>query len=125
MNLYERIASAIGTTEAIALGARLAAWHDSMVAHERRLRLGADVCDDECPHAEAPALWREAVEIFGPRAQELTFLRARAADRSSRAARHVSEEAAADAEAWTRDEDSDGRDVARHSVDDARAAAEL
>jgi hypothetical protein len=51
-----------------------------MVAHERRLRAGrtGDRCDDECPHAEARALWREAVDAFGARAHELTFLRSRA-----------------------------------------------
>ena len=97
-----------------------------MVAHERRLRMTADeVCDDECPHAEAPALWTEAIEMFGPRAQELTFLRARAADRTSRAGRHASEEAAAGGGTWTRNEHSGGRGVARHSTDDARTAAEL
>jgi hypothetical protein len=36
------------------------------------------VCDEECPHAEARALWIEALEVFGERAQELTFLRSRA-----------------------------------------------
>jgi hypothetical protein len=69
----------MGTPEAVALGVRLAAWHDAMVAHERRLRStpSKDGCDDECPHAEARALWDETVEMFGPRAYELTFLRAR------------------------------------------------
>jgi hypothetical protein len=64
----------------MSLSARLAAWHDAMVAHERRLRGGqtGDRCDDECPHAEAQALWREAMDAFGPRAHELTFLRSRA-----------------------------------------------
>jgi hypothetical protein len=50
-----------------------------MVAHERKIRAGREeVCDDECPHAEARALWVEALEIFGDRALELTFLRSRA-----------------------------------------------
>jgi hypothetical protein len=68
------------------LGARLAAWHDAMVAHERRQRTrGIDLgCSDECPHAEAPALWREAVETFGARADDLIFLRARAAMSTAR-----------------------------------------
>ena len=80
MNPYVMLGSAVGTNEATALSARLSAWHDAMVAHERRLRAGrtADICDDECPHAEAPALWSEAVVTFGPRAQELAFLRLRA-----------------------------------------------
>lgn len=66
--------------DAVSLRARLEAWHDAMVAHERRLRLGHtnDRCDDECPHAEARALWAEALEVLGPRARELTFLRSRA-----------------------------------------------
>jgi len=59
---------------------RLAAWHDAMVAHERRLLTArtAAACDDECPHVEARALWAEALATFGPRANELTFLRSRA-----------------------------------------------
>jgi hypothetical protein len=74
------LSSGMTTTEAASLSGRLAAWHDAMVAHERRLRFGTtrDACDDECPHAEARMLWTEAVEMFGPRADELTFLRSRA-----------------------------------------------
>lgn len=80
MNLYAMLGSAIGTSEGASLGSRLSAWHDAMVAHERRLRIGRtdDPCDDECPHAEARALWSEALAAFGPRAQELAFLRSRA-----------------------------------------------
>ena len=80
MNLYAMLSSGIGTTEATSLSARLAAWHDAMVAHERRLRLGrtTDACDEECPHVEAQALWAEALDTFGPRASELAFLRSRA-----------------------------------------------
>ena len=68
------------TADAASLRARLEAWHDAMVTHERRLRAdpAAGRCDDECPHAEATALWREAAELLGPRASELTFLRSRA-----------------------------------------------
>jgi hypothetical protein len=82
MNPYVRLGSGLGTIEATSLSARLSAWHDAMVAHERRLRTGTtrDVCDDECPHAEARALWSEAVATFGSRANELTFLRSRAAE---------------------------------------------
>jgi hypothetical protein len=77
MNLYTILASRIGTNEATDLAQRLAAWHDAMVSHERRLRTirEADACDDECPHAEAQALWRAAVDAFGARANELRFLR--------------------------------------------------
>jgi hypothetical protein len=80
MNPYVMLGSGIGTTEAASLSARLAAWHDGMVAHERRLRSGrtADTCDEECPHDEARTLWAEALVTFGPRASELTFLRSRA-----------------------------------------------
>ena len=79
MNTYAVIGSGMGTPEAVALGVRLAAWHDAMVAHERRLRSAdsKDGCHDECPHAEAGALWAEALEMFGPRAHELTFLHSR------------------------------------------------
>lgn len=80
MNPYATLSSGVGTHEATALSARLSAWHDAMVGHERRLRAGTtnDACDDECPHAEARALWAEAVATFGARAQELRFLRSRA-----------------------------------------------
>ena len=82
MNLYVMVSSGLGTSEAMSLGARLSDWHDAMVSHERRLRSGTSgQCDDHCPHAEAPALWSEAVERFGTRAQELTFLRSRARER--------------------------------------------
>ena len=79
MNPYTTLSSGLDTREAAALSARLSAWHDAMVAHERRLRAGttSDACDDECPHAEARALWSEAVATFGTRADDLTFLRSR------------------------------------------------
>jgi hypothetical protein len=84
MNPYVMLGSGTGTTEAAALSVRLSAWHDAMVAHERRVRTGrtADVCDDECPHAEARALWSEALALFGSRAHELAFLWSRATDTS-------------------------------------------
>src|SRR5918994_994228 len=80
MNPYVMVGSGIGTSEAASLSVRLAAWHDAMVAHERRLRTGRTVgkCGDECPHVEARILWAEALAIFGTRASELTFLRSRA-----------------------------------------------
>ena len=81
MNPYAMLSSAAAdVNDATALSARLSAWHDAMVAHERRLRSGmsVDACDDECPHAEATALWTEAVTTFGARARELAFLRSRA-----------------------------------------------
>jgi hypothetical protein len=80
MNLYTMVGSGNGTPEAEALSGRLETWHDAMVAHERKIRAGrADaVCDEECPHAEARTLWIEALNVFGDRAQELTFLASRA-----------------------------------------------
>ena len=66
-----------GTPDAAELRARLAMWHDEMVAHERKLRSGrtGEACDEECPHAEARMLWVEALDAIGERAYELTFLR--------------------------------------------------
>jgi len=80
MNLYTMVGSGVGSLGANALGKRLAAWHDAMVAHERKIRAGRteEVCNEECPHAEARSLWVDALEIFGDRAQELRFLRSRA-----------------------------------------------
>ena len=80
MNLYAMVGSGNGTHDATALSARLTAWHDAMVAHERKIRAGRseEVCDEECPHGEARTLWNEAVETFGERARKLTFLRSRA-----------------------------------------------
>jgi hypothetical protein len=80
MSPYASLGSSDGTAEAASLSVRLTAWHDAMVAHERRLRADRtiDACDDECPHVEARALWTEALATLGPRASELTFLRSRA-----------------------------------------------
>lgn len=87
MNPYAVLGNGAGTAEAASLRARLTAWHDAMVAHERRLLAGntGDRCDDECPHAEAPFLWSEALTTFGPRAQGLSFLRSRATGGGRRA----------------------------------------
>jgi hypothetical protein len=76
VNPYIQIGHANGTREGLELAERLAAWHDSMVAHERR----TEPCSDECPHASAPALWKEALAVFGPAAHELRFLARRATD---------------------------------------------
>ena len=82
MSPYAFLGSSVGTAEAASLCVRLTAWHDAMVAHERRLRTGrtTDACDDECPHDEARTLWAEALVTLGSRAGELTFLRSRAND---------------------------------------------
>ena len=81
MSPYAFLGSSVGTAEAASLCLRLTAWHDAMVAHERRLRTAraAGECDDECPHVEARGLWSEALSMLGDRAGELTFLRSRAA----------------------------------------------
>ena len=80
MTPYTILSSGVGTQEAADLSARLSVWHDAMVAHERKLRSGAtkDACDDECPHAEARALWSEAVQTFGARAHDLVIHSSRA-----------------------------------------------
>jgi hypothetical protein len=80
MNPYGVVSAGIGTAEAESLRGRLMAWHDAMVAHERRLRSGqsTDVCSDECPHVEARTLWAETAAMLGARADSLTFLRSRA-----------------------------------------------
>jgi hypothetical protein len=80
MNPYTQIGSGLGTTEAVSLAQRLAAWHDAMVTHERRLRAGrvGDGCDEGCAHSAARTLWEEALTTFGERAHELSFLRSRA-----------------------------------------------
>ena len=90
MNLYTMVAGH-ETSEATALGVRLSAWHDAMVAHERKIRSGRadEVCDEECPHADARALWSEARRILGARAQELSFLRSRALAPAGRRRRHT------------------------------------
>lgn len=80
MNPYAIADLASGSAATASLRARLEAWHDAMVTHERRLRAdpAADPCDDDCPHGEAPRLWREAAALLGPLATQLTFLRSRA-----------------------------------------------
>jgi hypothetical protein len=80
MNPYAIVSSDVAGAETASLRARLMAWHDAMVAHERRLRPGhiTDACDDECPHVEARALWTEVSAVPGSRVNELTFLRSRA-----------------------------------------------
>jgi hypothetical protein len=80
MNPYAMLGSRAGTSEAATLSLRLAAWHDAMVAHERRLRTAPtrNLCHEECPHVEARALWTEALATFGEHADDLVFLRSHA-----------------------------------------------
>lgn len=89
MNPYAMPASGNGASTSSALAARLATWHDAMVAHERRARsAGGSRCDDECPHADARPLWRDALQTFGADARQLAFLRSRGqGGRATRAAR--------------------------------------
>jgi hypothetical protein len=77
MNLYAALESIKPPSDVAPLRTRLAAWHDEMVEHQRRLRVGRGLesCDEECPHAEARVLWEEALAMFGRRAHELAFLR--------------------------------------------------
>ena len=91
MTLYTMVGAGISSSEASALRTRLVAWHDAMVAHERKIRAGRAerVCDEECPHAEARHLWSEAVETFGEAARGLTFLRTRATEAAKTSRRVV------------------------------------
>ena len=80
MNPYAIDSLGTDAADAASLRARLVAWHDAMVTHERRRRADpdADPCGDDCPHVEAASLWTEASAMLGPRARELTFLQSRA-----------------------------------------------
>ena len=81
MNIYLMLGSRMGTPDAQELAARLSAWHDAMVAHERQRDR---TCDDECPHANAGVLWDQATQTFGERARDLVFLKLRASRRAIR-----------------------------------------
>jgi hypothetical protein len=76
MNVYVRLGNHRGSAEARELARQLVAWHDAMVRHLRVAgRRRSANCGEECPHDEAAALWADARDIFGSRAQELEFLR--------------------------------------------------
>lgn len=131
MNPYLMLGSG-GTNEATSLSARLSAWHDAMVAHERRLRTDrtSDVCHDECPHAEARTLWSEALATFGSRAHELTFLRSRAKETARRSTAGAAEREPASEAADTGHPSSPRRETRgprtlAASSDGTRAAVEL
>jgi hypothetical protein len=132
MNPYLMLGSGFSTNEATSLSARLSAWHDAMVAHERRLRTGrtSDVCTDECPHAEARILWSEALATFGSRANELTFLRSRAKEAARRspggaAAREPVSQAADTGLPSSSRRETQGHRTFAASFDGTRAAVEL
>ena len=136
MNPYAILASGNGTSTSSALAVRLAAWHDAMVAHERRLRTGrtGDVCDAECPHVEARTLWAEALAAFGERAHELSFLRSRATDNAqpianavgqrSRESERADQERPSDGEWRTAARDPRGRPVASPALRPRRMMTE-
>ena len=76
MSLYQSVATAVRTREALELAQRLAEWHDAMVMHRRRAGDEAGPsCDVDCPHEQAGSLWLEALDVYGERAQEFAFLR--------------------------------------------------
>jgi hypothetical protein len=91
LDVYRRVAHRVGSNESLALAQELSAWHDAMVSHQRtltRLGLSADACGqlDECAHGLARELWRQAREVLGEHANDLTFLRECASQRPDRAA---------------------------------------
>ena len=76
MNTYRVLGDHVGTNEARELAEQLVAWHDAMVRHLRVAgpRRGSK-CLEDCPHEEAALLWSTAQDVFGGRADDLTFLR--------------------------------------------------
>lgn len=87
MNVYRSIGYVVGTPEALALAARLSAWHDAMVAHQRPADTARVArCDEDCPHAEARLLWHEALEVFGEHTKQFRFLRRHGVARIARSA---------------------------------------
>ena len=80
MSPYAMVGAHLDARDAASLRARLMAWHDAMVAHERRMQSTAasEICHDECPHVTAGMLWAEALSVLGSQANGLTFLRSRA-----------------------------------------------
>ena len=76
MNPYAIDSLGTDAADAASLRARLVAWHDAMVAHQRPADTDRITrCDGDCPHAEARSLWHDAIETFGDGADQLGFLR--------------------------------------------------
>jgi hypothetical protein len=125
MNPYGIVSSGIGTAEGASLRGRLMAWHDAMVAHERRLRSGqsTDVCNDECPHAEARTLWAETAAMLGARAHALTFLRSRALGSSASADRLVEPAGTISQQADSQRPSSVAREISRRGLSTARVVS--
>ncbi|MGE0464393.1 MAG: hypothetical protein AB7Q16_23745 [Vicinamibacterales bacterium] len=82
LHVYRHLANRVGTNDALSLAHDLSRWHDQMVRHERTIKaLGFSGCDgeDDCPHAQARELWRQAQDVFGSEAEALAYLSASAA----------------------------------------------
>ncbi len=79
MNTYQMLGERVGTPEARDLAVQLRAWHDAMVTHLRVLKRTRGACGDECPHADARVLWAMALDVMGPLAGTLEFLRSHGA----------------------------------------------
>ena len=78
MSLYTRlVAGAQATTDGRDLARALDQWHDEMVRHQRHLTraVAGEACSEECAHAVAAELWKEARRVLGPGANRLEFLR--------------------------------------------------
>jgi len=75
MNIYRVIGDRVGTLEARGLAQQLVDWHDAMVKHLRVIGHRRAECVEGCPHDEARGLWAAAMDVFGPQAGDLTFLR--------------------------------------------------
>ena len=76
MNSYRMLGEQTGTAEARDLAVQLQTWHDAMVMHLRAADRRGAPCADECPHEAARVLWPMALDVFGPLADTLAFLRA-------------------------------------------------
>ena len=77
MNIYRLIGDRVGTLEARVLAQQLVEWHDAMVKHLRVVESrGGAGCLEGCPHDDARALWAAALDVLGPEADDLMFLRA-------------------------------------------------
>ncbi len=75
MNIYRVIGDRVGTLEARGLAQQLVEWHDAMVKHLRVIDLRRAECAEGCPHEEARGLWAAAMDVFGPHAGDLSFLK--------------------------------------------------
>ena len=84
MNIYRVIGDRVGTLEARGLAQQLVEWHDGMVKHLRVLGHRRAECAEGCPHDEARGLWAAAMDVFGPHAGDLSFLKTHGSRRHSR-----------------------------------------